>query len=135
MVSVYYWHSNPKLGRAGHASMRVDNTYISWWPEEPGNPKEKRSVGLSTGFSFHPYRNRSFEADKAAEKPVSELPVLISGLDEKAIKNWWQGLGLVRDGRFLEGPLLPWSLVGRNCSTVVATGLTVGGGNAYAKWL
>jgi hypothetical protein len=41
MVTVYIWPFRGKNIAWGHASMQVDRTYISWWPEEQNRNKSK----------------------------------------------------------------------------------------------
>jgi len=111
--------------------MQLDQTYISWWPEQPGQVPSKihRQV-----YASSPFRNRTFQADLAAEGQSPDKVVQIEGLNEKAIKDWWQSFGLSRDGVQYHGPLQSWDTLKRNCSNVVATGLRVGGGDKYSNW-
>lgn len=124
MIKVFVW-SMRRLGKqvnVGHASMLVQGTYISWWPEGEDI------------FRTSPIRGRTFEADVRAEGMRPDHTVMLTCLDEEVILDWWSGLGLTRDGASLQGPLQPYELLGRNCSTVVATGLRVGGGDRFATW-
>jgi hypothetical protein len=132
MLTVYVWNYRGKNEAWGHASMQVDRTYISWWPEIPGQVPSKIHRNL---YASHPFRNRTFNQDVAAERQSPDHSVRIEGLDEAAIKDWWQSFGLTRDGVVLQGPLLPWSTLSQNCSNVVAMALHVGGGAKYASWM
>lgn len=133
MITVYIWNFRGKNEAWGHASMQVDNTYISWWPEKPGQIPSKIHQNI---YASHPFRNRTFSADIAGEKNhPPDHSIRIEGLNEKAIKDWWQSFGLIRDGQQFQGPLQSWSTLIRNCSTVVATGLHIGGGDHYASWI
>ena len=67
-----------------------------------------------------------------AERRISRFP--INGLDEPTMLAWWKGFGLVSGGLELQGPMLPYNLIKQNCSTVVARGLSAGGGDRYASW-
>jgi len=131
MLTVYIWSFRGKMEAWGHASMQVDQTYISWWPEKPGQVPSgiHRDV-----YASHPIRNRSYSADVSAEGQSPDHFIRIEGLDEKAIKDWWQSFGLSRDGMLYQGPLQSWDTLQRNCSNVVATGLRVGGGDKFASW-
>jgi hypothetical protein len=132
MLSVYVWTARIKSGIWGHASMQVDQTYISWWPEGEGRIRSKIHPSV---YAAHPIRNQSFEGDVAGEGGQQPHHVIVlKGLDETAIKDWWQIFGLTRDGTLYEGPLLAWDTLMRNCSNVVATALKAGGGDKFAAW-
>jgi hypothetical protein len=127
MITVYVWlpkHINSQKN-VGHASMMVGgHTYISWWPDE--------TAGL--GRNYTPIRNKSFNSDVKDEGCSPDVSINLEGLDESAILQWWQGFGLVSNNVVLQGPMLPYNIAKKNCSTVVATGLKVGGGDKYSKW-
>jgi len=132
MVTVHIWKFRGKSEAWGHASMLVEpGTYISWWPEQPGQVPSKLHPNL---YESHPFRNRTFEADVADEGQSPDVSIALDGLDEGAIKDWWQSFGLARDGIHYAGPLQSWATLKRNCSTVVATGLKIGGGDRHAAW-
>jgi hypothetical protein len=131
MLKVHVWDFQGKNEAWGHASADVGSTYISWWPATPGQVPSKIHRNV---YSSHPIRNRTFFDDARDERGYPNHNVNIEGLDESAIKDWWQSIGLTRDGVQYSGPLLPWSTLTRNCSTVVATALQVGGGDKYASW-
>lgn len=126
MISVYVWLARKTEDgkNVGHASMKVGNTYMSWWPDE--------TAGL-TG-DFYPIRNKSFRSDCDAEGCTPDHTIYLDGLNEKTILDWWAGFGLVENGALLAGPLPRYNLTGQNCSSVVATGLKKGGGDKYARW-
>lgn len=126
MITVYVWlpklHDGHKL--IGHASMLVSgHTYISWWPDE--------TAGIG---NYHPIRNRGYAGDVAGERSGPDHAIILEGLDEPTILDWWAHFGLVSDGQLIEGPLLPYNVLTQNCSTVVARGLREGGGDKYATW-
>jgi hypothetical protein len=131
MLSVYVWTFRGKSEAWGHAALQVGQTYISWWPEKPGQVPSGLHRNI---YASHPFRNRSYAEDVAAEERVPDHVVNIDGLDEAAIKGWWQTLGLVKDGVQYHGPMQPWDTLRRNCSTVVAQALRQGGGDKYASW-
>jgi hypothetical protein len=132
MLTVYVWNYRGKNEAWGHASMQVDQTYISWWPETPGQVPSKIHRNV---YSSHPFRNRTFSQDVAAEGQPPDHSILLDGLDESAIKDWWQSFGLTRDGVVFQGPLPPWSTLSQNCSNVVVIALRAGGGDKYASWI
>lgn len=127
MVTVYVWLPK-QIGNqknVGHASMLVSgHTYISWWPDQ--------SAGF--GQDYHPQRNKSYTSDLRDEACAPDAIINIEGLNEAAILGWWQSFGLVSNGVILEGPLPPYNLTNKNCSTVVATALKIGGGDKFASW-
>lgn len=131
MTTVYVWSFRGKREAWGHASMLVDATYMSWWPESPGQVPSGIHPNI---YASHPFRNRSFEEDTKAEGYPPDNVIELTGLNETAIKDWWQSFGLTRDGVQYQGPLEPWKTLGQNCSTVVARGLSIGGGETYATW-
>jgi hypothetical protein len=154
MITVYVWDFRGKDDAWGHASMQCDNTYISWWPEGEGRVRSNTLYQVQSKFpnkytipayqniySAYPFRHRTKDDDEYAESEIRgkkrppDHTIRISGLDEKAIKDWWESFGLVRDTRSLIGPLPPWSTLSQNCSTIVATALSKGGGDQYADWV
>jgi hypothetical protein len=127
MINVYVWLPKTIGGQknVGHASMLVGgHTYVSWWPDE--------AAGF--GRDFHPIRNKGFGSDVRDEGCGPDSSITIDGLDEGAITGWWSSFGLVRGGQLLQGPLPPYNLRTQNCSTVVARGLKLAGGDQYASW-
>lgn len=131
MLTVYIWKFRGKGVAWGHASLRVDQTYMSWWPEPRGRIRSKVSANV---YEVSPIRDRTYEEDVRDEQQQPDHKVVLAGLDERAIKDWWQGFGLTRDGVLYQGPLQPWATLAQNCSTVAARGLAVGGGDTYASW-
>ena len=136
VVKVHVWDYRGTTKGWGHASMEVGSTYISWWPRLDGRTKTGPRL-LPQIYAAHPYRDQDFGDDEHYEERGPDQTVCLNSLDEKAIKDWWQSFGLRRDGVVFEGPLQAWRTLKMNCSTVVATGLTIGGGRAsgYTKSL
>src|SRR5438552_1754432 len=128
MVVVYVWDFQGSKQAWGHASMWVGTTYISWWPDSPGQVPSKIHRNI---YQSHPLRGRSFAEDVRSEGRSPNHCIHIDGLDESAIKDWWQSFGLSRDGVLYQGPLPAWATLKCNCSTVVATALKRGGGDRY----
>ena len=131
MVTVFIWNFRGSDVARGHASLLVDRTYISWWPEGSDRIASKLSHRL---YSVYPIRHRLLSDDIAAERSQPDHLIDIAGLDEIRIKEWWQSFGLTRDGLLDAGPMLPWETIAQNCSTVAARGLSVGGGDRFANW-
>jgi len=131
MLKVNIWNFRGKRQAWGHASLQVGETYISWWPEMPGQVPSKIHPNI---YASHPFRNRTYADDVADEGQPPDHVILIEGLNENAIKDWWHSKGLVRNGIELSGPLLPWDTLSKNCSTMVAEALRIGGGDKFAEW-
>jgi hypothetical protein len=130
MVTVFIWNFRGKDVARGRASLLVDRTYMSWWPEGSNGIASKLSDRL---YSVHPIRHRLLSDDIAAERYQPDHLIDIAGLDESKIRDWWQSFGLAQAGVPHEDPMLPWETLARNCSTVAARGLSVGGGDRYAN--
>jgi hypothetical protein len=149
VITVYIWNFRGKSVAWGHASMQVSQTYISWWPQGEGRVYKYPSAHASNGdlvrgtlgniYAASPFRDRQFEADCLAEgrfvkRVLPDHRIYLQGLDENAILDWWQSFGLTRNGVLYAGPLPAWHTTQMNCSTVVARGLEIGGGDKYASW-
>ena len=130
MIDVLVWNFRGKREAWGHAAMRVGQTYISWWPSNPGQVQSKLHPQI---YESYPIRNRTYFDDVRDEGQRENHCISINGLDENAIKDWWQSFGLTRDGVEFAGPLQSWSTLDRNCSTVVANALKIGGGAKFAS--
>jgi len=152
MITVYVWSFRGKNEAWGHAAMQCGAHYISWWPEDRGRVPSGMSraavqllgartpTALRSVYAASPIRNRTLADDELDEgnrqlgvRRRADRSILIDGLDESAIRDWWRGFGL--DGGRLPGPLPAWHTTKRNCSTVVAQALQVGGGDRYSTWL
>ena len=131
MLTVHIWAYRGSAVAWGHASMSLDRTYVSWWPEG-SNRVHNKLVGRI--YTAGPIRNRTFSDDVAGEDGRHpDFNIRIQGLSEQAIKDWWFRFSLLRDGEIYQGPLRDsWQTLSKNCSTVVARGLTLGGGAELA---
>lgn len=129
MVKVFIWNYRGKEDAWGHASLQVRSHYISWWPSQPGQVPSGIHRNI---YSSMPILDRKFSDDIRAEKQMPDHNILISGLDEQSIIEWWIRFGMCAG---FQGPPLPWKTLSLNCSTVVATALKKGGGDKYASWL
>ena len=131
MITVHIWNSNISSGVWGHASMSLEHTYVSWWPS--GLHREHNKV-ISKIYRAGPIRNQTFADDVAGENGLRpDHNIRIQCLDERAIKDWWFRFALLKDGMVFQGPLQDsWETLSKNCSTVVAKGLTTGGGDKLA---
>lgn len=133
MVTVYIWNYRGKDVAWGHASLRSTEgapagaIYISWWPQQANRrTKIPRAPGpLANVYSVPAISGRTFADDVRDERQPPDQTILLKGLDETAIKKWWNNL--LRDAS------ARWSTLGQNCSTTVAHALEAGGGDNYAK--
>jgi len=131
MLTVFIWDFRGKDVAWGHASVLVNRTYMSWWPEGRNRLRSKVHPNI---YSAGPFRDRKFAEDVEAEGQQPDQSIELAGLDEGAIEDWWQSFGLTGDGVLYYGPLLNWETLTLNCSTVAAHALTVGGGKNFASW-
>lgn len=140
-VVVYIWNfesaatPKPRLQAYGHASMSVTDwkgreAYISWWPGD----ENRVNSWIPGAFTATSKAERSYEDDMRNEnKQEADYKIHITGLDEAAIIDHWNEFTLSSGGkRTKEGPLLPWSAVDLNCSTVVFRALVAGGADVDA---
>ncbi len=144
MITVFVWSFRGKNEAWGHASLQCGAAYVSWWPAVPGHapagvsraavrvlgrhtPQALRSIYASV-----PIQRRRFEHDVADEGGQPDQRIVLEGLDEAALTEWWRGFSL--DGGRLAGPPRPWHTTELNCSTVVARALDAAGGERYANW-
>lgn len=132
MVLVHVWSFRGKNEAWGHASMAIGSDYVSWWPEPNGRTPSKLHGNIYHAPAF---RYRTYNDDVRDERQRPDHTIALNGLDENAIKDWWQSFGMMRDGMPYLGPRQSWQTLKRNCSTVVATGLTIGGGSQYVRFL
>ena len=119
LLTVYVWNSAGSTADGwGHASMMLDDgTYISWWP----NCTWGGCGNLDSNVPA--YQGRTPQDDMAGEGErgnyrYPDHAIKIEGLDEAAIKAWWNKYRK-------DDP--NWKTVGRNCSSTVANGLKAGG--------
>jgi len=123
MITAYIW--TPRGAAYGHASLRITGgtplgeAYVSYWPMTPGSTKL---------FCSMPSRNRTLEQDVSGEdgqRPHHQIT--LDGLNETAIKAWWHIQSARRDAD------ADWCTVTRNCSTIVAESLRVGGADYFVS--
>ena len=108
LLTVYVWGNTSEAW--GHALILLDDgtTYISWWPVNNGDSSTDNAVP-----------NRTFALDVKDESRQPTNTITIKGLDETAIKKWWD--------KFSSDPSNKWKSLSQNCSTVVADALMEGG--------
>ena len=109
LATVYYWgyHDNQNIG---HVAMDLDDgTHISWWPVNGD-----ASYDGSPGFPMP-----SLPRDSGSEGRPPDASVYVDGLDEAAIKKWWEDFKRTHS---------KWNFWTQNCSTTIAQALDVGGG-------
>lgn len=98
-----------------------DGTYISWWP---GAINDNGWITWKQFYCADALPNRTFSQDVFDEGESPDHKIKIEGLDERAIKEWWETFK--KDGN--------WCTGNRNCSSTVAHGLWAGGGWWAAPW-
>ncbi len=119
LATLYYWgarFNGPYLQRYGHVSLKLDDgTYISFYPTK------FNLLGLNNPVdaSFHEW----LEQDDLGEGSSPDVSIQLNNLDEGAIEQWWQKFK--KSNPKFQG-------LGRNCSTIVATALDMGGGLLHA---
>jgi hypothetical protein len=135
--SVWIWNYQGTKSAFGHAAMSVyggdpsGTYYVSWWPDcSPGGSggtgwegKRREYFGLC-----EPHRSRKFSEDVKAEfgnQPDRHVP--LAGLDETAIKKFWDEL--------IGDPQSKWSASDTNCAAAVVAALKAGGSDHYFSWL
>lgn len=91
-----------------------DGTHISWWPRSGEKTGDSPAVAMP-----------DLRGDIDAEGRSPDLSVYMSGLDEVAIKKWWENFR--RKHR-------TWNFTGQNCAATVAEGMGAGGAMGMA-WL
>ena len=125
-LTVYVWDASHDGW--GHASIKLDDdTYISWWPQvDDRDGKFKDGEGpLSNIYDAPHEKNQTYEDDCNGEDGrYPDWSKYIGGLDEDAIKTWWDEFNDDDDNL--------WSTFSQNCSTVVAEALRRGG--AKTPW-
>ena len=126
VIKIYIWkYEGSKAGqRWGHASMELSNgVYISWWP----NKREVTDTSRLNPniYTANAYKGREYKDDLRDEKQMPDYVIIIDGLDEEAIMDWWIEYQKNRD----------WSSLSRNCSTTIAKALEAGGGDKYSDFL
>lgn len=109
-VKVYVW--NQCGGNVGHASMQVDDVYISFWPDDDlGKPQAKKGLKLKLS-------HKSIGVDSLADDIGNEngrRPTVIEldqiDLNKNAVFEYWADV--LEQG-------MRYQLRKRNCSSIVA---------------
>lgn len=118
MIFVYVWEADGENSIYGHASMAVGDEHISWWPDM--DFEDVPFVGTYADI-------KSYDEEVAEENGPPHHVVAISGLDERAILDWWKKLKS-------EVWYSSWNKFSFNCATVVAAALEIGGGSERVRW-
>jgi hypothetical protein len=133
-LRVYIWTYHGSIESAkdgqgkvwGHAMIVLDDgTPISWWPQI-----ENRETLLDLPipiYSVDAIPNQDLQDVEGPdfEDSLPDFELLIRGLDEKAIKDWWEN-------DWKTDP--KWETLTRNCSTTAAKALKAGGGDKYSSF-
>jgi len=115
-VTVFVWNYLGKDVAWGHASLQLSTgTYISWWPQ--GQNRQSMPL-LPQVYTVDAYPNQTYADDVNLEfGHEPDWRLIVGGLDESKIQNWWQGFKTTHQ----------WSTLVQNCSTTVADALWAGG--------
>ncbi|XP_052092399.1 uncharacterized protein LOC127728843 [Mytilus californianus] len=118
-MNLFYWAPTDELW--GHCSLALsDGTHISWWPmTEPGEGKKHPGlvpIALFTEW-INAYQNQTLAKDTEYEGRQPAVLAIPVGLNEGAIKVWWQ--------KFKQSQ--KYQAARLNCSTVVFLALKQGG--------
>ena len=127
MITVHIWKYRGSLKAWGHASLHVGQTYISWWPGESVAMLE--ALTLRTPLHRDLFDERSQTTRPGCPMKTSRSTAWTrtpSGCGGQALD--WSMTAVSR------WPCSSWHALKRNCSTVVAIALKVGGGDRYASW-
>jgi len=120
LLDVYVWNYRGSTDAWGHSSITLaDGTHLSWWPSNEG-----RDFTFGTDkipiYEAPAFPDQTLEKDIEYEGQGPDKVIHIDGLNEAAIKAWWES--------FHGNPNNTRKTFGRNCSTVVYDALRAGGG-------
>jgi hypothetical protein len=144
VITVFVWSFRGKNEAWGHAALQCGSAYVSWWPANPGQAPsglsqaairafgQRTPVALRSVYASVPILARRFEHDVRDEGGQPDQRIVLEGMDESAVVEWWRAFSL-DEGR-AAGPPRPWHTTQLNCSTVVAHALNAAGGDRYAAW-
>ena len=105
------------INRVGHASMLLsDGTYISWWPRS-GTIKTIPFVEQS--WEGEGVAVADYNGDYEGEGFTHANSFRIWGIDNTAVKAWWNGFKNVKGQK--------WNVASQNCSTIVYKAIFAGG--------
>ena len=111
-VTLYIWRLSPT--NVGHASLKIGDTYISYWPAESAGKKDVK-LGQSHQAGFP----SSYAVDRRLERKHADEEFTLTGLDTSKMVEAWEQFKLTEPR---------YNMVEQNCSTVVAAMLQVGSG-------
>jgi hypothetical protein len=121
LLDVHIWNYRGKDVAWGHASVTLeDGTHISWWPQQGGREPSWYS---DADYTVDAIPNQTLAADIHLEEQAPDKTIKIIGLDEAAIKAWWNSFRSTHK----------WKTSSQNCSTTAAEALKAGGANVQWK--
>ena len=119
LLTVHIWDYKGSADAWGHTSITLeDGTHISWWP----GPQRVGTIPGTPIFVAKAIPNQELADDIRLEQRLPSRNIRITGLDETAIKNWWNSFKVKNK----------WQTLNQNCSTTAAEGLIAGGGANYS---
>ena len=123
LLQVYVWNYQGSRTAWGHASITLDDgTHISWWPS--GDRHVDINIPHAPIYSARANKNQTMDRDIRLEGGEPDQVIIINGLDEAAIKKWWEEFQKTQR----------WKTLTQNCSTTAADALNAGGA-ALPAWL
>ena len=109
-MKVYIWYPSVIPIQVGHTALTLDDgTHISWWTQGKLEGKKRKKNPRDIGSIAEDIRLEGRQPDKTFK---------ITGLNEKAIKKWWEDF-LDADNKY--------NLATMNCCHVVTIALRMGG--------
>jgi RHS repeat-associated protein len=113
LLDVYIWKYRGSTDAWGHASMTLaDGTHISWWPS---NPRDyKWGTDDIPIYEAPAFPDQTLAKDIEYEGQGPDAIIHIDGMNEDAIKAWWENFRHNHDNK--------WKTFGRNCSTLFMRG-------------
>ncbi|WP_019601590.1 hypothetical protein [Teredinibacter turnerae] len=130
-VTVYIWVTSDE--NPGHASMEVEEEYISYWPTSEdsdlkdgikNSPTKGNLNDFKLGITHKASFPSSYRVDRRLERKDADHKIEIHGLNVDAIKVRWLEF---------KDQAKRYNMQKRNCSTVIASFLELGSEVPYKK--
>ena len=137
MITVFTWAMSIK-DPAGHASMKIGESYISWWPEHGRSDSGFGGVrGVSLlAWGGPSYVNTMSEDKKLKGRPPDYASAPINFLNEKDVIEWWEKIkpkNKVCSTTYNESENTYYDLARLSCATIVMRALLVGGAEKFSR--
>jgi len=135
VITVFVWDMKWS-DKAGHASMQVENTYISWWPEHYRSDVGLGVRGNRLAWGGPSYANTMTEDKQHKGRLPDYASPPIEGLDKGKILRWWAEIGPSNNScqlTYSADENTHYDLARLSCATIVMRGLLVGGAGAIVQ--